>query len=95
MNFMILQETACPTCPLSESIDKYNKFERLEYLGQGTETIRTPLYPLLLSLFLNNLKAIILIQSLLHVCSSLILLHIVKKITSQFVSVFVFFSFFI
>jgi len=78
---------------LAESIDKYNKFERLEYLGQGTETIRTPIYPLLLSLFLNNLKTIILIQSLLHVCSSLILLHMVKKITSQFVSVFVFFLF--
>ena len=25
---------------LAESIDKYNKFERLEYLGQGTETIK-------------------------------------------------------
>ena len=42
---------------LSLRIAKRNEnFVRLEYGGYGVETIRTPIYPLIMMLFLENLK---------------------------------------
>ena len=55
---------------LSESIKEFNKFVRYEFISNGFETIRTPVYPLFLSMFLSNLKLIIYIQNILHILSS-------------------------
>ena len=64
---------------LAESLKNYNQFVRTEFIDTGVETIRTPIYPLFLSIFLNNLKTVIIIQNVFHIISSLILLSIIKK----------------
>ena len=64
---------------LAESLKNSNQFVRAEFVDAGVETIRTPIYPLFLSIFLNNLKTVIIIQNVFHIISSLILLSIIKK----------------
>ena len=64
---------------LAESLKNNNQFVRAEFIDTGVETIRTPIYPLFLSIFLDNLKALIIVQNVFHVISSIILYSIIKK----------------
>ena len=64
---------------LAETLKYNNQFVRAEFIDNGVETIRTPVYPLFLSIFLDNLKALIIVQNVFHVISSIILYSIVKK----------------
>lgn len=64
---------------LAETLKYNNQFVRAEFIDTGVETIRTPIYPLFLSIFLDNLKALIIVQNVFHVISSIILYSIVKK----------------
>ena len=63
---------------LAESLNETRNFVRLEYGGYGVETIRTPIYPLIMMLFLENLKFLILVQTLLHITSALMIFKLVS-----------------
>mgnify|MGYP001164108937 FL=1 len=78
---------------LAESLNDTRNFVRLEYGGYGIETIRTPIYPLIIMLFLENLKFLILVQTLLHITSALMIYKLVSTFLKQKFSLFVFFIF--
>ena len=59
---------------LATSLQESNTFIRQEFINkEAVETVRTPGYPLFLSLF-SNLKNIIFIQNILHMLSAILLL---------------------
>ena len=59
---------------LATSLQESNTFIRQEFIHkEAVETVRTPGYPLFLSLF-SNLKNIIFIQNILHMLSAILLL---------------------
>ncbi len=81
---------------LSESIKEFNKFVRYEFISNGFETIRTPVYPLFLSMFLSNLKLIIYIQNILHILSSVLFYSLISKFLKNQklkIIIFIFFLF--
>ena len=80
---------------LAESIKNFNKFSRVEYSSDAIETIRTPVYPLILSTSLSNLKIIILVQNLLHILSSIVLYKVSRNIAKERTRFFLFLAFFI
>lgn len=68
---------------LGESIKTFNKFVRPEFINTGFETVRTPLYPIFISLFLSNLKIVILIQNILHILSAILFYSLINKILGK------------
>ncbi len=64
---------------LAISLQENNTFVRQEFINkEAVETVRTPGYPLFLSLF-SNLKNVIYIQNILHMLSAILLILIIKK----------------
>ena len=78
---------------LAESLKNTGNFVRLEYSDFGVETIRTPIYAIIMMLFLNNLNILILVQTLLHIASALMTYKLVSNFLKQRFALFVFFIF--
>ena len=78
---------------LAETLKYNNQFVRAEFIDNGVETIRTPVYPLFLSIFLDNLKALIIVQNVFHVISSIILYSIIKKFAAIKLTLIIFILF--
>ena len=78
---------------LAESLKNTGNFVRLEHSDFGVETIRTPIYAIIMMLFLNNLNLLILVQTFLHIASALMTYKLVSNFLKQRFALFVFFIF--
>ena len=79
---------------LAQSIKENGEFVRYEFIQNGFETIRTPLYPLLLSINnLDNLKPFIFVQFLLHCFTALLVFKILIQKTNTKIAYFFSFLF--
>ena len=79
---------------LEQSIKENGEFVRYEFIQNGFETIRTPLYPLLLSINnLDNLKPFIFVQFLLHCFTALLVFKILLQKTNTKIAYFFSFLF--
>ena len=79
---------------LAQSIKENGEFVRYEFIQNGFETIRTPLYPLLLSINnLDNLKPFIFVQFLLHCFTALLVFKILLQKTNTKIAYFFSFLF--
>ena len=68
---------------LAKSLNENQKFVRYEFVESGFETIRTPIYSLLLSAFNIEIKAIIFLQFFLHCLTALIMFQLLSRKTSN------------
>ena len=80
---------------LGESIKTFNKFVRPEFINTGFETVRTPIYPMFISLFLSNLEVVVLIQNILHIFSAILFYSLINKILGKQKLSILLFSFFL
>jgi len=72
---------------LAKSINEEKTFVRQEFLNQNSvETVRTPGYPIFLSLFSNN-KNVVYVQNFLHIISAFLVYKIIEKRTSNIFAV--------
>jgi len=72
---------------LAKSINEEKTFVRQEFLNQDSvETVRTPGYPIFLSLFSNN-KNVVYVQNFLHIVSAFLVYKIIEKRTSNIFTV--------
>ena len=79
---------------LAESLKNTGNFVRLEHSDFGVETIRTPIYAIIMMLFLNNLNLFdFLVQTFLHIASALMTYKLVSNFLKQRFALFVFFIF--
>ncbi len=72
---------------LAKSINEEKTFVRQEFLNQNSvETVRTPGYPIFLSLFSNN-KNVVYVQNFLHIISAFLVYKIIEKRISNIFAV--------